>query len=164
MPVPAPHSLPALQRLIHERKTREDDELQLLNKWIYRSCKVVGVAVVGVPLHCPNVPLALPGDLPVTLIWCIQVDNVEETAAVKHTDTKGLHLTGLISKHQAHMELTALCLEAQEPKEVKHFTRQVKTLFLKMLHLTTYFKIDLKKTHHPPTKTRHSESKQDLQM
>lgn len=99
---------------------------------------------MGVPLHRPNVPLALPGDLPVTFIWCIQVDDVEETAAAKHADTKGLHLTGLISKSQAHMELTALCLEAQEPKEVKHSTRQVKTLFLKMLHLTTYFKIDLK--------------------
>lgn len=160
MSVPAPHSLPALQRLSHERQTRQDDKLQLLNEWTYRSRKVVGVAVVGVPLHRPNVPLALPGDLPVTLIWGIQVDNVEETAAARHTDTKGLHLTGL----QAHMKLTALCLEAQELKEEKHFTRQVKTLFLKMLHLTTYFKTDLRKSHSPPTKTRHSQSKQGLQM
>lgn len=119
---------------------------------------------MGVPLHRPNVPLALPGDLSMTLVWCIQVDDVEETAAARHTDTKGLHLTGLISKPQAHMELTALCLEAQESKEEKHFTRQVKTLFLKMLHLTTHFKIDLKKPqHNPPTKTRHGESRKDLQ-
>lgn len=45
------------------------------------------------------------------LIWCIQVDNVEETAAARHT--KRLYRTGLISKPQAHMELTALCLEDQ---------------------------------------------------
>lgn len=149
MSVPAPRSLPALQRLTHERKSRVEDKLQLLNEWTYGSCKVVGVAVVGVPLHRANVPLALPGDLAVTLVRCIQVDNVEETAAARHTDTKGLHLTGLISKPLAHMELTALCLEAQEPKEEKHSTRQVKTLFLKMRHLTTYFRIDFKKPTSP---------------
>lgn len=99
---------------VHPWKTREDDELQLLNEWTYRSCKVVGVAVMRVPLHCPNVPLALSGDLSMTLIWCIQVDYVEETAAARHTDTKGLYRTGLISKPQAHKELTVLCLEDQE--------------------------------------------------
>lgn len=92
---------------------------------------------MGVPLHRPNVPLALPGDLPVTLVWCIQVDDVEETAAARHTDTKGLRLTGLVSKPQAHTEITALCLEAQEPKE-KHFMRQVKTLFLKIVTTFDY--------------------------
>lgn len=39
---------------------------------------------MGVPLHRPDVPLALPGDLPVALVWRIQVDNVEETAAARH--------------------------------------------------------------------------------
>lgn len=84
------------------------------------------------------------------LVGCIQVDDVEETAAATHTDTKGLHLTALSSKPQARMELTAWCLQARELKEEKHFTRQVKTLFLKMLHLTTYFKIENKTQ--PPNK------------
>lgn len=66
-----------------------------------------------VPLHCPDVPLALSGDLSMTLIWCIQVDYVEETAAVRHTDKKKLYRAGLISKPQAHMELTALYLEGK---------------------------------------------------
>jgi len=88
-----------------------------------------------VPLHCPDVPLALPGDLSMTLIWCIQVDYVEETAAARHTDTKGLYLTGLISKPHAHMELTAY-----SNRDTKHLRRQMKILFLRTLHLTTYFK------------------------
>lgn len=66
---------------------------------------------MGVPLHCPDVPLALSGDLSMTLIWRIQVDYVEETAAARHT--KRLYHTGLIPTSQAHMELTALCLEGQ---------------------------------------------------
>lgn len=103
--MPAPHSLLAMQRLTHERKTREEDELQLLNGGTYRSCKVVGVAVVGVPLHRADVPLALPGDFPVTLVGGIQVDNVEETAAARHRH-KGaaLHRADLNtpSSHGAH--------------------------------------------------------------
>lgn len=39
---------------------------------------------MGVPLHGTDVPLALPGDFPVTLVGSIQVDNVEETAAARH--------------------------------------------------------------------------------
>lgn len=66
-----------------------------------------------VPLHCPDVPLALSRDLSMTLVWCIQVDYVEETAAARHTGTKRPYHTGPISKPQAHMELTALCLEDQ---------------------------------------------------
>lgn len=43
---------------------------------------------MGVPLHRPDVPLALPGDLAVTLVRGIQVDYVEEAAAARQRYNK----------------------------------------------------------------------------
>lgn len=87
-----------------------------------------------VPLHCPDVPLALSRDLSMTLVGRIQVDYVEETAAARNTDTKefvpGRTDLKTPSSYGAHSLVP-------RTKEEKHLTRQMNIPLLRTLHLTT---------------------------
>lgn len=66
-------------------------DLEVFKEGAHRSCEIVCMAVMWIPLHGADVPFALTGDLAVTFGRHIQVNNVEETAATRYIHTKSLH-------------------------------------------------------------------------
>lgn len=87
---------------------------------------------MGVPLHRPDVPLALSGDLAVTLVRGIQVDYVEETAAARQRYKKAASHAPYL---QAPSSQGTYSLVTRTPREA--FNEPCENTFLRTLGLTT---------------------------